>query len=434
MFWVLVVMAANAAYVAALPSATVFYVANVLLHIVLGAAGVGWLLWKWRRSARALPLAAAALAGLYLIFAGATFDHRAVLWAHILLATAGLAILMPRWSAPLAVTFALALSLRFGRPPERIRNPQTVPVSMAEEGEGPRSPFWPSSSRTNTGGLIPSDFFMDSKRCGECHKDIYEEWKSSMHHFASFNNPFYRATILDMQEKSGTRGSKWCAGCHDHAVFFNGRFERPIREQVETPEAQNGLGCVSCHSIAHVYSTMGNGDFEIAYPPLHRLASSDNPLLHRVDAFLTYLNPEPHRRTFLKALHAGRHVRILRGVPQGAPGPARESLPLAARLQRVRQLAGERRFRPGRALVLLSGQTLRLRRLPHAAARFARPRQPLRQGAFAPLRRGQYRGGIRSITTTRRCSATEAFLKSGFITVDLFAASPVDDRQAGTRR
>ena len=63
MFWVLVVMAANAAYVAALPSATIFYVANVLLHLVLGAAGVGWLLWKWRRSARALPLAAAALAG-----------------------------------------------------------------------------------------------------------------------------------------------------------------------------------------------------------------------------------------------------------------------------------------------------------------------------------------------------------------------------------
>ncbi len=27
-------------------------------------------------------------------------------------------------------------------------------------------------------GLIPSDFFMDSKLCGECHKDIYEQWKS----------------------------------------------------------------------------------------------------------------------------------------------------------------------------------------------------------------------------------------------------------------
>jgi len=41
MLWVLFVMLANAAYVAALPSATILYVANVLLHIVLGTAGVG---------------------------------------------------------------------------------------------------------------------------------------------------------------------------------------------------------------------------------------------------------------------------------------------------------------------------------------------------------------------------------------------------------
>ena len=106
---------------------------------------------------------------------------------------------------------------------------------MTEEGAGPSSPFWPSSARTNTGGLIPSDFFMDSKLCGECHKDIYEQWNGSMHHFASFNNRFYRKTIEHMQELSGTQGSKWCAGCHDHAVFFNGRFDRPIKEQVDTP-------------------------------------------------------------------------------------------------------------------------------------------------------------------------------------------------------
>jgi hypothetical protein len=70
---------------------------------------------------------------------------------------------------------------------------------------------------------------MDSKLCGECHKGIYEQWKGSMHHFASFNNRFYRRTIEHMQELSGTRGSKWCAGCHDHTVFFNCRFDRPVK-------------------------------------------------------------------------------------------------------------------------------------------------------------------------------------------------------------
>ena len=40
---------------------------------------------------------------------------------------------------------------------------------------------------------------MDSERCGECHKDIYEQWKGSAHHFASFNNQFYRKSIEYMQ-------------------------------------------------------------------------------------------------------------------------------------------------------------------------------------------------------------------------------------------
>ncbi len=89
-----------------------------------------------------------------------------------------------------------------------------------------------------------------------------------MHHFASFNNQFYRKSIEYMQDVNGTRSSKWCAGCHDHAVFFNGRFDRPIREQIDTPEAQAGLGCMSCHAIVHVGSSMGNADFRVEYPPL----------------------------------------------------------------------------------------------------------------------------------------------------------------------
>ena len=148
---------------------------------------------------------------------------------------------------------------------------------MDEEGAGAHSPFAPSSAQTNTGGIIPSNFFMDSETCGQCHKDIYEQWKSSMHHFASFNNQFYRKSIEYMQDMVGTRPSKWCAGCHDHAVFFNGRFDRPIKEQIDTPEAQAGLGCMSCHAIVHVGSTMGNADFTVEYPPLHELASSHEP-------------------------------------------------------------------------------------------------------------------------------------------------------------
>ena len=185
----------------------------------------------------------------------------------------------------------------------RIENPTVVPASMQQEGRGPHSPFFPSSADTNVRGIIPANFFMTSESCGRCHTEIYQQWQSSTHHFSSFNNQWYRKSIEYMQDVVGTAPSKWCAGCHDHAVFFNGRFDRPIKEQIDTPEAQAGLGCTSCHAITRVGSTMGQGDFEVEYPPLHDLAASPNPFLRFVHDRLTYIDPAPHREIFLKPFH-----------------------------------------------------------------------------------------------------------------------------------
>src|SRR5579871_5303691 len=288
----------NTAYIAAIPSATIFYMGNVVLHLVLGAvlAVLVIRLLPHLRIAGSLFLIAAA-AGLYLAVRGNTTPHRWVLQIHIALAAVALLAALPyilrntsarfqkSYAACLLLLIAFPVAVRLyqnARPNEndRIRNPLTAPVSMNGEGGGRKSPFFPSSAQTNVGGIIPSNFFMDSERCGECHKDIYQQWKSSVHHFASFNNQFYRKSIEYVQSVVGTRPSKWCAGCHDHAVFFNGRFDRPIKEQVDTPEARAGLACTSCHSIVHVSSTMGNGDFTVQYPPLHDLASSRNPYIH----------------------------------------------------------------------------------------------------------------------------------------------------------
>ncbi len=424
MIWLLALLVLNAAYVAALPSATVFYVANVLLHVALGAAAAGWLLWRYRRTPKALPLFIASVLGVYLIGAGATHDHRALLYLHIGLAVAGLAILLPRWMPALAVAAALAIALRSSAPPDRIRNPKIVPVSMRGEGEGPRSPFWPSSARTNTGGLIPSDFFMDSKLCGDCHQDIYREWQSSMHHFGSFNNPFYKASILHMQELSGTQGSKWCAGCHDHAVFFNGRFERPIKEQLETPEAQNGLGCVSCHSIVHVGSTMGQGDFEIMYPPLHEIANSHNPWIRKLDAFITYLNPEPHRRTFMKD--------FMRGQDSSEYCATCHKVHLDEPVNHYRWLRGFNEYDNWQASGV-SGQGARSFYYPAKSANCSDCHMPLVPSRDPGNRNGKVHSHRFAAANTAVASvnrddaqlrATEEGLKSGFITVDIFAASP----------
>jgi len=49
-----------------------------------------------------------------------------------------------------------------------------------------------------------------------------------------------------------------------------------------------------------VKSTMGQGDFVLEYPKLHELAASENPAIRALHDFMVRLNPEPHRRVFLK--------------------------------------------------------------------------------------------------------------------------------------
>jgi Tfp pilus assembly protein PilF len=321
----------NSAYLAAFADASIFYYANVAVHVLLGLLLVGFILA--RRSARALfsgsilmwfaaiLLGMAAVLGIALMFTGAALRFRWLLQAHIATATAGsvaalawIALanavrLLLRATAVLVLITGVAAAIAATthesrrRTAYRIVNPDVVPSSMDDEGAGAESPFFPSSATTNTNALIPANFFLTSASCGRCHRDIYDQWNSSMHHFSSFNNQWYRKSIEYMQDVVGTRPSKWCAGCHDHAVFFNGRFDRPIREQLDTPEAQAGLACTSCHAITHVNSTMGQGDLVIEYPPLHDLATSENRLLRFAHDQLLYLDPQPHRETFLKPFH-----------------------------------------------------------------------------------------------------------------------------------
>jgi tetratricopeptide (TPR) repeat protein len=175
---------------------------------------------------------------------------------------------------------------------------------MEGEGEGPSGLMFPSSASTTDGKPITSQFFMDSESCKTCHADIYNQWFSSMHHFASFNNQWYRKSIEYMQDTIGIKSSMWCAGCHDHAIAFANKMQKQhIREIVHTREAQNGLGCMSCHSIVHVKDTMGQGGFVMDYPPLDELASSKNPLLLALRKYAVKLNPKPHRNAFLKPFH-----------------------------------------------------------------------------------------------------------------------------------
>jgi tetratricopeptide (TPR) repeat protein len=325
--WGFAVLLLNASYLAAFADPTLFYFANVLLHVGLGlvlliaavplvrrvtsariGARTSWL-------AVGIALAAAASTGIYLILVGNLTPERPVLVAHVAAGAAGAVLFATAWGRK-SITCLVAVAIAFplgalllGSDARKPVNRNLPPTEMASESMGgANGPFFPSSASTVNGKRVPkSKFFMESESCGKsgCHEDLYKEWSSSAHHFASFNNQWYRKSIEYMQSVAGVTASKWCGGCHDHALLFTGLMDRPIQEVIDTPEARVGLGCVSCHAVVDVDDTMGNGGFTIEYPPLHDLATSDNPIIQGMHDFLIKLDPEPHRRTFLKPLHLG---------------------------------------------------------------------------------------------------------------------------------
>ncbi len=444
----------NTGYIAAFASPTIFYMGNVLLHLGLGvlltAAVIAAVAKDGElRSGIAVAvgfLALAFLSAAYLVWAGNIREHRWVWLAHIATGAVAVAAAIPyAWKRPRlrpALQVALAIAVLFPvstalyrklnpSPSDRIRNPRVVPTAMEEEGGGPTSPFFPSSAKTNVGGIIPSNFFMDSAVCGECHKEIYEQWKSSVHHFASFNNQFYRKSVEYMQSVVGPKPSKWCAGCHDHAVFFNGRFDRPISEQIDTPEAQAGLACTSCHAIVHVDSSMGNGGFTIEYPPLHEIATSKNKYIRAFDHFLTYLDPEPHRRTFMKPF-------MRQDAPEFCASCHKVHLDIP--VNNYRWFRGFNDYDNWQGSGV-SGQGARSFYYPAKTSTCVDCHMPL-----APSREpGNHDGQVHSHrfpaanTAIAYVNKDEAqmkaeveFLKSGFITVDIFAASPIDEHKGET--
>jgi Flp pilus assembly protein TadD len=464
LFGLLVFLAASAAYLYPFPQPNVVYAGVVLLHTVAGViAAVLLVPFLWRRlraqslTGRAgwLLLAAGAAVGVALIYTGTPRADFRWLYLHIALALAAVALLCADWAGrrgwlkslpgaafvrPVAV-LAMVAGLSAGawyernvnwQSSARIQNPPNSPASMNEEGDGPKGPFFPSSAQVYGGQKIPSKFFMESDSCQRCHQDIYREWYSSAHHFSSFNNQWYRMSIEYMQDVVGTQPSKWCGGCHDPAVLYSGMMDTPIRKIVHTPQAQAGLGCMMCHSIARVKSTMGNGDFYLEYPKLHALAASKNPVIRTLHDFLVNLNPEPHRRVFLKPFMRNQTAEFCSSC---------HKVHLDVPVNHYRWERGFNEYDNWQASGV-SGQ---------GARSFYYPAKPAEcQDCHMPLTSSKDAGNINGFIHSHRFPAAntalptanqdakqlqfeEDFLKSGIVSVDIFALSPDQPGAAGKK-
>ncbi|MBM3955855.1 MAG: hypothetical protein FJ309_14785 [Planctomycetes bacterium] len=168
--------------------------------------------------------------------------------------------------------------------------------------------FEPSLARTATGNYIPANVLMMDDYCKKCHADVHAGWEKSSHHFSSFNNPAYLASVretrqVSMDRDGSMRAARWCAGCHDPVPFYSGAFDDPAYDDVRHPTAHAGITCTTCHAITHVNSTRGNADYTIDEPIHYPFATSDNELLQWINNQLVKAKPAHHKKTFLKDFH-----------------------------------------------------------------------------------------------------------------------------------
>ena len=311
---------------------TFFYMLMVLLHLLLGFVlivpfvvfGGVHLLTSWKRPNRdavryGLALLATAIvilvSGLVLVRIEGLFEVRdprvreVGYWLHVGAPLAAIALYvkhrlagpMIRWHwarrfGVAVVGFVVLMGLLHRE------DPRSFGVKGPKEG---KQYFYPSEAVTATGNFIPAKTLMMDDYCMKCHKDAYDGWFHSSHHFSSFNNKPYLFSVRETRKVAlardgNTQASRWCAGCHDLVPFFSGAFDDPKFDDVNDPTGQAGITCTACHAITNVNNTRGNAAYTIDEPVHYPFATSENPVLQWINNTLVKAKPEMHKKTFLK--------------------------------------------------------------------------------------------------------------------------------------
>jgi nitrate/TMAO reductase-like tetraheme cytochrome c subunit len=94
-------------------------------------------------------------------------------------------------------------------------------------------------------------------QCGECHKQIYDEWRSSNHAYSSIS-PMFHAFEQKFQDLTkGTVGT-FCVRCHQQVGTQLGENrETPLWAMSQI--SREGVSCITCHRVAEQYGKV-NGE------------------------------------------------------------------------------------------------------------------------------------------------------------------------------
>ena len=94
-------------------------------------------------------------------------------------------------------------------------------------------------------------------QCGECHKQIYDEWSSSQHAYASISPMFHKFEQKFTDLTQGTVGT-FCVRCHQQVGTQLGeKRETPLWQRAAI--SREGVTCITCHRVKEQYGKV-NGE------------------------------------------------------------------------------------------------------------------------------------------------------------------------------
>ncbi|MFT3731636.1 MAG: multiheme c-type cytochrome [Hyphomicrobium sp.] len=105
--------------------------------------------------------------------------------------------------------------------------------------------------------MTDESLYPTAAQCGTCHKQIYEEWSSSQHAYASISPMFHKFEQKFQTLTQGTVGT-FCVRCHQQVGTQLGEArDAPLwaRSQI----SREGVTCITCHRVKEEYGKV-NGE------------------------------------------------------------------------------------------------------------------------------------------------------------------------------
>lgn len=135
---------------------------------------------------------------------------------------------------------------------------QKVSAGAGSYGKGQMSIFGAIAKGTNEkDSPIPAvdeetlSLYPTAAQCGECHKQIYEEWSSSQHAYAAISPMFHAFEEKFQKLTQGTVGT-FCVRCHAQVGTQLGeKRDTPFWERAAI--SREGITCITCHRVKEQY-------------------------------------------------------------------------------------------------------------------------------------------------------------------------------------